>query len=150
MSRSIEEVARALATHGPPGVLEYLNDGVPHRYTAVYRRSGAILHNVLLHDKQRKRRPEFLALVPYEHSYCQYVVRDGWFRTDDSSADMRLQGHPLQGLVVSYQSVPIHDHAGKFWGTLCHLDMKGLSLPDPEFELLRGAAELLQGPLVEA
>jgi len=149
MDRHIEEVARALTTRGPPGVLEYLNDGVPHRYTAVYRKSGAILHNMLLHDKQRKRRPEFLALVPYDQSYCQYVVRDGSFRTDDSTADTRLQGHPLQGLVVSYHSVPIRDGAGKFWGTLCHLDMKSLSLSELEFQLLQGAAELLHCPLVE-
>lgn len=50
----------------------------------------------------------------------------------------RLQGRTLQGPVVSYHSLPIHDSTGKFWGTLCHFDMKSLSLSDLEFQLLQG------------
>ena len=141
--RSIEEMRRVLTTQGGVALVEYLNNGVPHRYTAVYRQTGSILHNVLFHDKERKRRPAHLALIPYAHSYCQFVVRGGEFRTDDSISDARLLGHPLRTFVMSYHSVPILDSRESFWGTLSHFDVRPLSLPESEYELLRSAAGLL-------
>ncbi|MDM0066647.1 GAF domain-containing protein [Variovorax sp. J31P207] len=147
--RSIDAVSQALATGGISAALAYLNANVPHRYTAVYRLDGPFLHNAFLHDKELKRRPAYLAVIPFDQSYCQFVVRDGFFRTDDSAADLRLKGHPYQGLVVSYHSVPLLGTTGKLWGTLSHFDVKKHPLSDEEFELLRGAAQLLPGYLIE-
>ncbi|HEY2257112.1 MAG TPA: guanylate cyclase [Variovorax sp.] len=137
-------VSQALAAGGLDAALACLNDSVPHRYTAVYRFAGPLLHNVRLHDKLGRPRPDFLAVVPFTQSFCQFVARDKSFRTDDSATDPRLHGHPYQGVVVSYHSVPLLDaDTGALWGTLSHFDMKRSPLSDAQFELLEGAARLL-------
>ena len=53
-----------LTAQGPAAAVAWLNAGVPHRYTAVYRVDGGMLRNVLLHDKRGEMRPAFLAEVP--------------------------------------------------------------------------------------
>ena len=147
--RTIEAVSEAL-DRGPGAALAYLNEGVPHRFSAVYRFAGPLLHNVLLHDKAGRIRPDFLAVVPFTRSYCQYVVREAAFRTDNSLADPRLFGHALRGIVVSYHSVPMLDPlSGQLWGTLSHFDMRSLPLSDEEFELLQQAATLLSPVVTE-
>ncbi|MDM0066460.1 guanylate cyclase [Variovorax sp. J31P207] len=143
-ARGLDAVSEALATKGPVGALAYLNEGVSPRYTAIYRFAGPLLHNVLLHDKQGRKRPDYLSVVPFTQSFCQFVQRGKSFRTIDSAADPRLSGHPLQGVVISYHSVPLLDECtGHLWGTLSHFDMKSSPLSDAEFVLLQGAARLL-------
>jgi len=147
--RTPDVVSAVLASGGPAAALAYLNEGVPHRFSAIYRFAGPLLHNVLLHDKAGRMRPEFLAVVPFTRSFCQFVVKEGSFRTDNSVADSRLVGHALRGIVISYHSVPVLDHiSGELWGTLSHFDMRSLPLPDEEFELLQIAATLLPPHLV--
>ena len=119
-------------TKGPEAALLYLNSGVPHRYTAVYRFEGELLRNVLLYDKQGQMRPEYLIAVPFKQSFCQFVLRDQAFRTDDSEHDDRLAGHPYRGIVVSYHSVPVVNEHGALWGTMSHFDMSSHSLTDSE------------------
>lgn len=144
--RTLEDLRSALSEGGPGALLEYLNAGVAHRYTAVYRFDGDLLRNVLLCDKLDQIRPDFLLAVPFKHSFCQFVLRDQAFRTEDSRQDRRLDGNPYQGVVISYHSVPLTvDERGSLWGTLSHFDMHSLALPDDEFALLQGAASLL-GP----
>lgn len=142
-ARDIEAFSSLLATEGPEAALRILNSGVPHRYTAVYRFEGELLRNVLLHDKRRQMRPEFLIAVPFKQSFCQFVQRDQAFRTDDSANDERLVGHPYRGVVVSYHSVPVLNEHGALWGTMSHFDMGSHPLPEPEFELLQQAARVL-------
>jgi hypothetical protein len=147
--RTLDAIASVLAAGGPAAALAYLNDGVPHRFTAVYRFAGPLLHNVFLHDKAGRIRPDFLAVVPFSRSFCQFVVKDHAFRTDNSVADPRLVGHALRGIVISYHSVPVLDpDSQELWGTLSHFDMRRLPLPDEEFELLQGTASLLSPHLV--
>ena len=141
--RSLDAFAAVLSSDGPAAALAYLNAGVPHRYSAVYRFDGSLLRNVLLHDKRDGLRPAFLLAVPFEHSFCQYVRKDQSFRTDDSGSDQRLLGHPYRGVVVSYHSVPLSNDLGDLWGTLSHFDMVHHPMPDSEFELLQQAARLL-------
>jgi hypothetical protein len=149
--RSLDAFAAVLADGGPAAALAYLNQGVPHRFTAVYRFAGPLLHNVVLHDKLGRIRPEFLAVVPFSRSFCQFVVKEGSFRTDNSMADPRLFGHALRGIVLSYHSAPVLDDAtGQLWGTLSHFDMRSLRLADTEFDLIQGAATLLPPRLVGA
>ena len=148
--RDFKFLSTLLTAQGPEAALAYLNEGVPHRYSAVYRVDDAILRNVLLHDKQGEVRPEFLAEVPFESSFCQFVLRDGAFRTDDSGSDSRLDGHPYQGVMVCYHGVPLIDNADRLVGTLCHFDVAPHGLSDAEFELLQKAGRVFPGYLPPA
>lgn len=87
--------------------------------------------------------PEFLAVVPWEESFCQFTMRDGLFVTTDSGEDSRLDGHKYQGVLRSYVGLPLLDNRGELMGTMCHFDPRALELPDAEFELFRRAANLL-------
>lgn len=145
--RTLEDLRAALSHGGPTAALEYLNKGVAHRYTAMYRFDGELLRNVLLCDKLDQVRPDFLLAVPFKHSFCQFVRRDQAFRTEDSRQDRRLDGNPYQGVVISYHSVPLTRDDGSLWGTLSHFDMHSVPLPDEEFQLLESAGRLLGGHL---
>lgn len=145
--RSFESFAALLSEGRAQAALDYLNQGVPHRYSAIYRFDGELLRNVLLSDKRDEVRPDFLLAVPFEHSFCQFVLRDKSFRTEDSRVDRRLDGHPYQGIVISYHSVPLISDSGALWGTMSHFDMRSHPLPDAEFHLLERAARLLGSSL---
>jgi GAF domain-containing protein len=147
--RNVQSLKTELDTQGAAAALAFLNAGVKHRYSAVYRLEGGKLKNVLLHDKAGEIRPDFLAEVALETSFCQFVIRDGHFQTSDSGTDHRLDGHPYQGVMVSYHGVPILLGA-EIWGTLCHFDLEPLPLSDEEFELLRGAATVVPGFVAES
>ena len=141
--RGLEVFASILSSEGPAAALDHLNKGVPHRYTAIYRFDGELLRNVLLSDKRGEVSPDFLLAVPFEHSFCQFVLRDRSFRTEDSRADPRLEGHPSRGIVISYHSVPLIADDGSLWKTLSHFDMKSHPLPEEDFRVLERAARLL-------
>ncbi|MEJ8813114.1 GAF domain-containing protein [Variovorax ureilyticus] len=144
--RHLDTFSTLLDSGRPEAALQYLNSGVPHRYTAVYRFEGDILRNVLLYDKRRQMRPDFLIAVPFKQSFCQFVRKDQVFRTDDSGNDERLVGHPYRGVVVvSYHSVPVMNAEGALWGTMSHFDMSSRRLAESEFELLQRAATALTG-----
>jgi len=138
-ARDFHLFSTALTGQGAASALAYLNAGVPHRYSALYRVGDGILRNLLLHDKLGEMRPEFLAAVPFESSFCQFVLRDGSFRTDDSGTDARLDGHPYQGVMVSYHGVPLIGNSGELIGTLCHFDVAQHGISDEEFALLQRA-----------
>jgi GAF domain-containing protein len=137
--RSLEQFSEIHQTEGALEALRYLNAGVPHRYTAVYELLPNVLKNVALFDKVGEMQPDFLAEVPFEDSFCKFVVRDGLFRTTDSALDSRLNGHPYQGVVLSYHGAPIVWRK-EVWGTICHFDLAEQALADDEFELLKAAA----------
>jgi GAF domain-containing protein len=141
--RSIETFSAVLRSSGASRAIAFLNEGVPHRYTAAYALLDGSFHNVLLHDKLGEMRPAYLAVVPFEVSFCQFVLRDGLFLSGNTAADRRLDGHPYQGVVVSYHGVPLIDSVGELKGTLCHFDLQSLDLSESEFELLQKAARLL-------
>lgn len=129
-----------LAAQGLEAGLRLLNDPVAHRYTGLFRLDQTVFRNLSLYDKQGQVRPEFLAEVPFEHSFCQFVLRDGSFCTEHSGADGRLQGHKYQGALLSYHGVPVLDRQGELYGTLCHFDADQRSLPDDEFDFMQQAA----------
>ena len=139
MRRSVEQFSEIHQTEGALEALRYLNAGVPHRYTAVYELLPNVLKNVALFDKDGREQKDFLAEVPFDDSFCKFVVRDGLFHTRDSAFDSRLSGHPYQGVVVSYHGAPIVWRK-EVWGTMCHFDLADQALPDEEFELLKAAA----------
>ena len=142
----------ALESAGLSRALEVLNGNVPHRYSAVYRLSGALLRNQLLFDKQGEIRPDYLKVVPFDSSFCQFVFREGVFNTADSSVDGRLANHPYQGVVISYTGVPVIDvqGSGEIIGSLCHFDMVRHTLEDDEFEVLQRASRLITPAMLDA
>ncbi|AMM25787.1 GAF domain-containing protein [Variovorax sp. PAMC 28711] len=148
MVNDLNTFRSVLRAAGPAAALGYLNAGAPHRFSAVYRFSGRVLKNVLLHDKRHEAKPDFLSVVPFERSYCQFVQRDRAFRTNDALADHRLAHHPFQGVIVSYHSVPIVSASLELWGTLSHFDMEAMALAEEEFALLTDAAKVFPRYLI--
>ncbi|SEB15402.1 GAF domain-containing protein [Variovorax sp. YR216] len=145
--RSVEAFLDVVRSSGVEEALAWLNAGVPHRYSAIYRFEGALLRNEFLFDKKGAARPEFLLAVPFEVSFCRFALRDGSFRTDNSAVDERLRGHPYRGVVVSYHSVPLMTPYGDVWGTISHFDTEAIHLDDEEFQLLEAAAQALSAYL---
>jgi GAF domain-containing protein len=142
--RSVKDYVDVAAKEGIAAVLVELNRRVPHRYTAVYRLDdGQLLRNVELVDKSNELRPEFLAEVPLETSFCQFVLRQGRFRTDDSSLDDRLNGHPYKGVMMAYHGVPVVDDGGSLIGTLCHFDVQRQPFTDEEFAHIEAVAKVI-------
>lgn len=140
---TLDPLRAALQREGLAGGLRFLNARVPHRYTAAYRVQQDTLVNLDLYDKAGEVRPEFLASVPFEDSFCQFVLRDGEFRTGCSAQDARLDGHRYQGVMGAYHGVPLVDDHGGLFGTLCHFDTDDRPLPDEEFVFLQKAARLM-------
>jgi hypothetical protein len=79
------------------------------------------------------------------------MLHEGVFSTGGSVSDIRLDGHPYQGVVVSYHGVSIADDEGHNLGILCHFDMIHQSCLDDEYGMLQDVARrilprLLPGP----
>jgi GAF domain-containing protein len=121
--------------------LDFLNRRVPHRFTAGYRVAGGLMRNVAIADKQGEVAPEHLMEVPFESSFCQSVLRDGFFKYHGLRDD-RLEGHPYKGIVNSYIGLPLRRDAELF-GTLCHFDFPPLPISDDEFEFMHQVAKVL-------
>lgn len=142
--KGVTDYVDVAAREGIAAVLVELNRRVPHRYTAVYRLDdGQVLRNVELVDKANELRPEFLAEVPFGNSFCQFVLRQGRFLTDDSSLDDRLDGHPYKGVMRAYHGVPVVDDGGSLIGTLCHFDVQSQPINDEEFAHIEAVAKVI-------
>ena len=142
MRETLQEYQALLRARRTP-CLEFLNARVPHRYTGIYRLADGQLHNLDLHDKQGEVRPDFLAIVPFEDSFCQFVLRDGVFLSDDTGTDRRLDGHKYQGALLAYHGVPLLDNRGELFGTLCHFDTVSHGLSEDELSVMQQAARML-------
>ncbi len=143
MSFSAERFRSEVEQGGLARGLQLLNDPVEHRYTGVYRLDVGVLKSVELVDKAREVKPEFLMEVPLEDSFCQFVLRDGVFRTSHTGKESMLDGHKYQGVLLSYTGVPIVGADGVLIGTLCHFDALERGLSEQDFEDLQNAALLI-------
>ena len=142
----LDTFSQILKTQGLAGALSYLNEGVPHRYTAVYRFAGLVLKNVCLHDALGKRQPAFLSAMPLDKSLARRIKPGTPFRTDDSSRDPRLAGHAYERTlftVFSYHGTALVAPSGHLWGVLCHFDLAPVPLSDDAFELLESVAPIV-------
>lgn len=144
MPLSLERFRSEVQQGGLNRGLKYLNDPIAHRYTGVYRLDGSLLKNIELYDKEGEIKPAFLEEVPLQDSFCQFVLRDGLFRTSDTSKEPMLDGHKYQGVLLSYTGVPIVNRDGELYGTLCHFDALERELSESDFELLKGAAQTIR------
>ena len=133
--RSLAAARRALDAGGPRSLLEYLNEGIAHRFSAIYRFDGATLRLVLLHD-QEGRVSGYEPASPLGHSFCPFVL--------PTCARGGL-GEAVRG--VFYHAVPVQSRTpNALWGTLSHFDRLPRRLSAPEFELLESAGRLLAKP----
>lgn len=137
---TFEALMDVASSDGVRELLVRLNGRVAHRYTAIYRLNGEMLQCVHLIDKTGAVQPGFLAEVSLQDSFCQFVFRDGIFLTENSAFDHRLDGHPYQGVVVSYHAIPLVVEGGTLFGTLCHLDTVPCDLPERELAILQRVA----------
>lgn len=143
MGNSGKILQSVLEERGLHAGLKYLNDPLTHRYTGVFQLDNGVLRNIDLYDKVGEVMPDFLAEVPLEDSFCQFVLRDGLFCTDNSAADPRLDGHKYQGVLLTYHGVPLLGDRGELWGTLCHFDAEAKTLSDEDFTVLQQAARVI-------
>ena len=132
-----------LAVSGLQVGLAFLNKRVPHRFTAVYRLQDANMDNCGIVDKQGAAIPQALVRVHFENSFCQFVLRDGGFVTSQSGDDVRLAGHPYQGVLLSYVGLPLSGDDGELIGTLCHFDFDAREVQDAEYAFLQQAASCI-------
>lgn len=143
MAQAFAQVCNTLRSHGLDAALGVLNRPLRHRYTAVYWMADAQrLVNLGFFDKQGAPIPPDLRSVAYNQSFCQFAIRDGQFRTENSSLDTRLDGNIYQGVLNSYHAVPLVSMQGRMLGTISHFDTAALSLDDEDFDLLRLVAEV--------
>ena len=94
-------------------------------------------------DWPRNRKDGSLQAVPLGESFCQFVLRDGFFRVSRTTGMEALDGHPHQGVMESYVGLPLMSSPDKMFGTLCHFDFAERTLPDEEFAFLQRVARLL-------
>lgn len=145
MEKTVATLRAVMDEGGLHAGLKYLNDPVVHRYTGVFRLNNGMFRNVDLFDKEGEVMPEFLAEVPLTDSFCQFVIRDGVFCTDNTANDRRLDGHKYQGVLLTYHGVPVLDDRGELFGTLCHFDAEARTISDEQFDLLQRAAKVIPG-----
>ncbi|NML85602.1 GAF domain-containing protein [Polaromonas sp.] len=143
MNLALTELLEELQRKGLEAGLSVLNQRVPHRFTAVFKFDGAMMRNVAIIDKLGEVVPESIKVIPFENSFCQFVLRDGSFTTHDSAVDDRLQGHVYKGVLNTYVGLPISKNNGELFGTLCHFDFAPLDLPESEFQFLNQAVKVL-------
>jgi len=143
----IEELRRYLDRGGLVAGLEYLNNRVSHRFTAVYRFHDLAMNVQARFDKQNSLEPDPFSRVPITNSFCEMAMDQGHFIASDSIKDTRLGGNPYRTVLGSYVGLPLELNAGELYGTLCHYDLVGQEIPAGEFEFLQRAARLIPGYL---
>jgi hypothetical protein len=91
-----DKLSQSLKSGGLEAGLRFLNQRVSHRFTAIYRLEEMVLHNVELVDKvEDDFDRSTLAAIPLGDSFCQFVLRDGLFRTSRTTGMDMLSGHEL-------------------------------------------------------
>lgn len=144
MADPFDEFEKSLEAGGLQCGLQHLNLRVGHRFTAIYRLDDMELHNMALVDKV----PDgfdtaALQTLPLGDSFCQFVLRDGFFRTSQTTGMDMLNGHPYQSVLESYVGLPIMKTPDVMYGTLCHFDFGSEEVSDDEFEFLKRVARVL-------
>jgi GAF domain-containing protein len=134
-TRDLAAFEAVLAQSGLPGALQFLNARTAFRYTAIYRIDGGFMRNICLFDRLGQAQPS-LQRVPLGDSFCQFVLAGDRFQTNDSAHDLRLDGHPFQGVLNAYFGLPLSRSPGTIYGTLCHFDLEPRQIDDSEVPFL--------------
>jgi GAF domain-containing protein len=146
LEQQLAQFHLALENGGLLGALRYLNALTTFRYTAIYRLDGQMMRNILLYDRDGIN-PSSLSELPLDDSFCQFAMRDKGFKTANSADDIRLLGHPYQGVLNSYFGLPLSRQAGTIYGTFCHFDDQPMEIADSEIAFLEAVSMLLMNQL---
>lgn len=141
---TLGELKTTLATKGLRGAVTFLNAQTPHRFTSLFRFDGPTLRAITFYDRQNPD-VETCEEIPVEASYCVFVRDTGArFLVPDATGDERVRHHPKRSTVQRYCGVPLLDHDGKMFGSICHFDFEPGRIADRDVELLEHMADLLQ------
>ena len=145
MDQALDQLISILERRGFKGALQWLNDRVPHRWTAIYRLDSVVVVNQFIVDKLKETNLGKLAAIPMKDSFCQFAMRDGEFVKQNTSQDddPRLNDHVYKGVVNSYVGLPLMENLDSFYGTFCHFDTAPQVISDDEFAFLQKAARVL-------
>lgn len=143
MTNSLSDLESCLENGGLRGGLGFLNSRVSHRFTGVYRLESQVMHVVHVVDKSGESCDNFLQAVPLHDSFCQFVLRDGFLRTSQTSSLAMLDGGPYQGVLESYVGLPLMTGHGELYGTFCHFDFSSEPVSDEEYLFLQKAVLLI-------
>jgi GAF domain-containing protein len=124
MNRSAltQQFQATIDAQGLRGAMQWLNQQVPYRFTAIFRFDGDMLRNVCFVDKQN---PELISCTdqPITDSYCIYIYRTHEeFSVEASLTDLRVADHPKRQGYQCYYGIPLFDHDNRMLGTVCHFD----------------------------
>jgi GAF domain-containing protein len=139
----VADFERTLEQDGILAGLRFLNGRVAHRCSAIYRLQHLTARNLYFHDREGALLPSAFGTVPLGDGFCQHALREGFFLTDDTRTDSRVDGSPFKGVVIAYHGLPLRDKVGRLFGSLCHFDFVPRTLPDEELEVLQEAARVL-------
>lgn len=139
----IQELEDILKSKGMHSALDFLNQRVSHRFTAVYHLDKDALQIVELIDKLGDATTAPSSRVSFSQSFCEIAVQESSLVTSDSALDRKLDGRPNQGVLSSYVGLPLMLPGGVLFGTLCHYDYDEQMINDDEFVFLQNAASIL-------
>jgi hypothetical protein len=100
-AEALSKLKTILSQDGTRAAVIFLNELTKHRFTALYRFDGDILHNLYFYDCEN---PEAHSSpdIPVMASYCVFVRDSGaHFETQDSLRDDRVHNHPKRQVVQS-------------------------------------------------
>ncbi|WP_157981486.1 GAF domain-containing protein [Cognatilysobacter tabacisoli] len=142
--QAIAQVHALLERGAVRDALIYLNGLSGHRFTSLYRFDDDTLRSVEFYDREHPDQPR-PDDIPIAASYCVFV-RDshGVFHTPDALLDARLHDHPKRATVRAYCGVPLVDHAGRAYGSVCHFDVAPVPTSEDDIALLQVLAFELQ------
>ena len=145
MDQDLDQLISILERRGLKGGLKWLNDRVPHRWTAIYKLDRVVVVNQLAVDKLKKIDLCKLVALPLKDSFCQFAMRDGEFikRNTSQDDDPRLIDHMYKGVVNSYVGLPLMENSDALYGTFCHFDTAPQVISDDEFAFLQKVARVL-------
>ena len=132
-----------IANDGLRGGVTYLNTLVPHRFTAVYRKRRDVMYCMSAFDIEGEIFGPDLQSVPVCDSYCQFVLKDGVFVTEDARRESVLDGHKYQKALLSYVGQPIYLSNGETYGTLCHFDFLERKVSAQQQEFFASAVRVI-------
>jgi hypothetical protein len=134
---------KTLAVGGLRAAMQWLNDRVPYRYTAIFAFDGEMLRNICLIDKQNLDITK-CSDQPITESYCMYIRRSREsFQVEQAGLDERVEGHPKRRSIQCYYGIPLFDADGKILGTVCHFDSMPVRVTETVAEALDDLAPLI-------
>lgn len=126
------------------GALELLNMESGYRFTAIYRLGSTHAQNFMLVDRDNEPDSPFMADIPLDESYCQFVkALCAEVVIEDAAVDHRLSAHPYKDVVRAYCSMPLKGEDGAVVGTLCQFDAAPIESSEITLALMAEMARLL-------